>query len=69
MESVTVPNLDATRYDCAHNFAHRDRYDLQGEQSKEELPLRYTEALDLADRDINENWELHKEKFLQGMYP
>lgn len=59
----------ALRYDCTHDFAHRDRYNLQGEQSKEELPLGYTEALDLADKDINDNWELYKQRFLRGMYP
>jgi len=57
------------RHDWAHDFAHRDRYNLQGEQSKEELPLSYTEAPDLVDQDIDDNWELHKERFLRGMYP
>lgn len=57
------------RYDCAHDFAHRDRYNLRGEQEKEELPLTYSEALDLADKDINDNWETYKERFLRGMYP
>jgi hypothetical protein len=59
----------ALRYDCAHDFAHRDRFNLQGEQRKEELPLSYSEVLDLADKDINDNWELYKERFLRGMYP
>ena len=57
------------RYDCAHDFAHRDRYNIRGEQDKEELHLRYAEALNLADRDINQNWALYKERFLLGMYP
>ena len=57
------------RYDCTHDFAHRDRYNLQGEQSKEDLSLSYPEALDLADKDINDNWELYKERFLRGMFP
>ncbi len=65
-EGVWRPVL---RYDCAHDFAHRDRYNLQGEQAKEELSLSYAEALDLADKDINENWEVYKERFLRGMYP
>jgi len=34
------------------------------------LPVRsYTEALDLADKDINDNLELYKETFLRGVYP
>ena len=57
------------RYDCAHDFAHRDRYNLHGEQEKKELSLTYSEALDLADKDINDNWEIYKERFLRGMYP
>jgi hypothetical protein len=24
------------RYDCAHDFAHRDRYNLRGDQDKQE---------------------------------
>ena len=27
------------RYDCPHNFAHRDRYNLKGDSDKEELAL------------------------------
>jgi len=65
-EGVWRPVL---RYDCAHDFAHRDRYNLQGQQDKEELSLNYAEALDLADKDINENWEVYKERFLRGVYP
>src|SRR5712671_3050167 len=57
------------RYDCAHDFAHRDRYNLQGEQRKEELHLSYAEALNLADEDINKNWRVYKENFLRGELP
>ena len=31
------------RYDCAHDFAHRDRYNLKGDHDKEEIPLSYTD--------------------------
>lgn len=54
------------RYDCSHDFAHRDRYTLRGEQDKEKLHLAYTEALNLADEDINKNWQVYKQKFLKG---
>ncbi len=40
------------RYDCAHDYAHRDRYNLKGEQRKEELAMSYAEALTFADTDI-----------------
>lgn len=57
------------RYDCSHAFAHRDRYNLRGEQDKDDLHLAYTEALNLADEDINKNWQVYKELFLQGEKP
>ncbi len=57
------------RYDCAHNFAHRDRYNLKGDRDKEELPLSYAESLDLADKDINDNWDIYQERFLRGEFP
>ena len=57
------------RYDCAHDFAHRDRYNLRGDQDKQEIALSYAESLDLADKDINDNWDIYQERFLRGDYP
>ncbi len=57
------------RYDCAHNFAHRDRYNLKGDRDKEEIPLNYAELLDFADKDINDNWDIYQERFLRGDFP
>jgi hypothetical protein len=57
------------RYDCAHDFAHRDRYNLKGDRDKEEIPLSYTDSLDLADKDINANWDIYQERFLRGDFP
>ena len=57
------------RYDCAHNFAHRDRYNLKGDRDKEKIPLSYTDSLDLADEDINGNWDIYQERFLRGDFP
>ena len=57
------------RYDCAHNFVHRDRYNQEGGHDKEEIPLSYTESLDLADKDINDNWDIYQERFLRGDFP
>ena len=57
------------RYDCAHDFSHIDRYNMRGEQQKEELGLPYAEILTLADEDINLNWEAYRERFLRGEFP
>ena len=57
------------RYDCAHDFAHRDRYNLKGDQDKQEIALSYAESLDLADKDINDNWDIYQQRFLRGDYP
>lgn len=56
------------RYDCSHNFAHIDRYNINGEKIKENICLTYEGSLNLADEDININWEFYKEKFLKGEY-
>ena len=57
------------RYDCAHNFAHRDSYDQKGAARKVNLSMAYEDALTFADDDINENWQLYRDKFLRGEYP
>jgi hypothetical protein len=57
------------RYDCAHDFVHRDCYNLVGRQKKEELNLGYAEALTLADEDIDDHWERYRSNFLKGRYP
>ena len=57
------------RYDCAHDFVHRDRYNLRGDQDKQEIALSYAESLDLADKDINDNWDIYQQRFLRGDYP
>lgn len=56
------------RYDCAHDFAHRDRYNLKGERKKEDLQMSYENALTFADDDIDDNWEVYRERFLRGGY-
>ena len=65
-EGVWKPVL---RYDCAHAFAHRDRYNLKGAHDKEEIALGYTESLDLADKDSNHNSDIYHERFLRGDFP
>jgi hypothetical protein len=56
------------RYDCAHDFVHRDQYNLRGDQDKQEIALSYAESLDLADKDID-NWDIYQQRFLRGDYP
>lgn len=57
------------RYDCTHDFAHIDRYNIRGEKEKGEIVLPYGEGLTLADEDINLNWEFYKDRFLKGGFP
>jgi len=54
------------RYDCAHGYAHRDSYNLRGESEKEEMYLGFNDALTSADDDIDNNWEVYKDRFLKG---
>jgi len=60
---------EVIRYDCEHNYAHKDCYNIKGLCRKMNLHLDYEDALTLADDDINENWEIYKEKFLRGDFP
>jgi len=57
------------RYDCAHGFAHKDCYNKAGRNRKINLYLDYNDALTLADDDINDNWELYKDRSLKGDFP
>ena len=60
---------EVLRYDCAHDFAHKDCYDISGRCKKINLYVDYEDALTLADDDINENWEMYRERFLKGGFP
>ena len=60
---------EVIRYDCAHNFTHKDCYNINGKQRKITLYLDYEEALTMADDDLNENWEYYKKRFLRGEFP
>jgi hypothetical protein len=35
-------------------------------KKKEDLPLRFEDALNLADDDIDDNWETYADRFLRG---
>ena len=60
---------EVIRYDCAHDYAHKDCYNVKGKCRKINLYLDYEDALTLADDDINENWEIYRERFLRGDFP
>ncbi len=60
---------EVIRYDCAHGFAHCDRYNLKGEQKKRTHPWVLEEALTQAEQDLDDHWEVYRERFLKGVYP
>ena len=60
---------EVVRYDCAHGYTHRDSYNLLDRHRKENFHLRFGDALDLADDDIDENRERYKDHFLGGDLP
>ena len=60
---------EVIRYDCAHDYAHKDCYNDKGQCRKVNLFLDYDDALTLADDDINENWEIYKDRFAGGGFP
>ena len=55
------------RYDCAHNFAHVDKYDAYGKQTKEDLHMDFASALTYGDLDINRNWMTYKMDYLKKL--
>lgn len=57
------------RYDCAHGFAHRDRYNWEGRQLKDALAMGFDAALTFADEDLDDHWPAYRRRFLEGGYP
>ncbi|MBI5125883.1 MAG: hypothetical protein HZA70_06590 [Planctomycetes bacterium] len=55
------------RYDASHNYAHLDRFYLDGRKEKVSLGLSFKSALALADWDINNNWKSYVRSF-RGRY-
>lgn len=54
------------RYDTAHGYAHKDLMNPNGSKEKTFLGIvDLNNALTLADRDINENWERYSERYLR----
>ena len=46
---------EVIRYDCSHDYVHKDCYNKEGKSRKINLYLDYEDTLNLADDDINEN--------------
>ncbi|MCR4290862.1 MAG: hypothetical protein NUV86_11450 [Candidatus Scalindua sp.] len=60
--------MPVVRYDTAHGFAHKDLVNPDG--SKEKIlfgALDLNEALTVADKDINENWERYKDRYFRRL--
>jgi hypothetical protein len=60
--------MPIVRYDTSHGYAHKDLINADG--SKEKIfmgAVELGEALTLADRDINENWERYKERYFRRL--
>jgi len=59
--------LPVVRYDTRHGFAHRDVLDSKGNKRKTPIFARsYNEALTYAEYDIRSNWNLYKQRFMEG---
>lgn len=58
--------MPVVRYDTAHGYVHKDLINPDGSKGKIFMGLTdLNEALTLADKDINENWERYKERYLR----
>jgi len=56
------------RYDTSHGFAHRDLFNMKGQKRK--TPLFTTDkndALTFAENDIRDNWEVYRQRFIEGV--
>ncbi|MEK6678601.1 MAG: hypothetical protein AABY39_04200 [Nitrospirota bacterium] len=58
--------MPVVRYDTAHGYAHKDLMNPDGSKEKIFIGVAdLNEALTMADKDINENWERYKERYLR----
>ena len=58
--------IPVIRYDTAHGFVHKDLINPDG--SKEKIFMgeaNLNEVMNIADKDINENWEKYKNRYLR----
>ncbi len=60
--------MPVVRSDTAHSYAHKDLINPDGTKEKIFIGVvDLNEALTLADKDINENWERYKERYFRRM--
>ncbi|MBI1741446.1 hypothetical protein HYR54_00055 [Candidatus Acetothermia bacterium] len=57
------------RFDCAHGYAHIDRYNLMGERLKAKLDLEFKDALTAAEENMEQKWKLYRQRFMKGEFP
>lgn len=58
--------VSVIRYDTAHGFAHKDILNPDGTCEKILLGnISYNELLTQADRDINDNWQRYKDRYVR----
>lgn len=56
------------RYDTAHGFVHRDWVRPDGLVEKTPIPIEdYTQALQYAEADLKDNWQIYRSRFLEGL--
>ncbi len=56
------------RYDTVHGFAHKDILSDKGDVEKEILPFDdFSLALTFAEKDLKDNWQKYKERYLKGV--
>ncbi|MBI5632126.1 MAG: hypothetical protein HZA15_01435 [Nitrospirae bacterium] len=56
------------RYDNAHGFAHKDLMNPDGSKDKILIgEADFNEALSMADKDIQENWEKYRQRYLRRL--
>src|SRR5215204_5922833 len=66
--TVEGKRVPVVRYDMAHGFAHRDRYNIKGKEiEKQPLPEHITlkEAVAFAEHDIRSNWSSYRADFFK----
>jgi hypothetical protein len=64
-----VPSISFVIMSLPCVFTETNEIFFFSQELKEGIPLSYTESLDLADKDINDNWDIYQERFLRGDFP
>lgn len=60
--------MPVVRYDNAHGFAHKDVMHPDGTKDKILIgEASLSDALSMADKDIRENWENYRERYMRRL--